>query len=97
MKKFLATGRHGPIDPAEGQRLAVASLEWIPPRLADGTLDCVYSVKGGGRLVIASAESEEDLLRLLKSAPDPADREWTIVELYDAVDTIRQYVDSLAK
>ena len=96
MKKFLATGHHGPIDPAEGRRFAEASLEWLPARLADGSLDCVYSMKGGGRLVIASAESEDDLLRLLESAPDPK-REWTFVELFDGVGVIRQYIDSLGK
>ena len=97
MKKYLATGHHGPIDPAEGRRLAEESLEWIPARLADGSLDCVYSMKGGGRLVIASAESEDDLLELLKSAPDPASREWTIVELFDGVGVIRQYLDTLGR
>ena len=96
MKKFLATGHHGPIDPAEGRRLAEASLQWLPAHLADGSLDCVYSMKGGGRLVIASAESEDDLLRLLKSAPDPESREWTIVEIYDGVDVISTYLGSLA-
>src|SRR5205823_3230015 len=52
MKKFLATGHHGPIDPAEGRQLGEASLQWLPAHLADGTLDCVYSMKGGGRIVI---------------------------------------------
>ena len=94
MKKFLATGHHGPIDPAEGRRFAEASLEWLPAHLADGSLDCVYSMKGGGRLVIASAESEADLLRLLQSAPDP-ERDWTFVELFDGLGVIRQYLDSL--
>ncbi|HUP76112.1 MAG TPA: hypothetical protein VM282_23970 [Acidimicrobiales bacterium] len=94
MKKFLATGHHGPIDPAEGRRFAEASLQWLPSHLADGSLDCVYSMKGGGRLVIASAESEEALLRLLASAPDP-ERDWTIVELYDGVDFMRQYLATL--
>ena len=96
MKKFLATGHHGPIDATEGRRLAEASLQWLPSHLADGSLDCVYSMKGGGRLVIASAESEADLLRLLESAPDPDSREWTIVELYDGVEVIRQYLATLS-
>jgi hypothetical protein len=94
MKKFLATGRHGPIDPAEGRRFAEASLHWLPSHLADGSLDCVYSMKGGGRLVIASAESEEALLQLLESAPDP-EREWTIVELFDGVEVARDYLAKL--
>jgi hypothetical protein len=94
MKKFLATGHHGPIGPAEGRRFAEASLQWLPMHLADGSLDCVYSMKGGGRLVIASAESEEALLRLLESAPDP-ERDWTIVELYDGVEVIRNYLATL--
>ena len=91
MKTFLATGHHGPIDPAEGRRMAEASLQWLPARLADGSLDCVYSMKGGGRMVIARAESEEELLRFLDSAPD-AKREWTMVELYDGVEVLRQYL-----
>ena len=48
-------------------------------------------------LVIASAESEDDLLKLLKSAPDPASREWTIVELFDGVGVIRQYLETLGR
>jgi hypothetical protein len=51
-------------------------------------------MKGGGRLVIASAESEEALLQLLESAPDP-EREWTIVELFDGVEVARDYLAKL--
>jgi hypothetical protein len=94
MKKFLATGRHGPIDPAEGRRFAEEGLTWIPEQLENGFLDCLYSMKGGGRLVIANAESEEELLAQLRAAPD-AERDWQIVELYDGLQVIRDYVATL--
>jgi hypothetical protein len=66
-------------------------MRWIPLRLADGTFDCLYSMAGGGRLVIANAESEEDLRSLLAAAPD-APRDWLVTELFDGVSVIRDYL-----
>jgi hypothetical protein len=95
MGKFLAIGRHGPIDPADGRRFAELALEWIPERLADGSIDCVYSMAGGGRLVIASAESREELFAMLDAAPD-AKRTWEITELYDGQQVLIDYLKSTA-
>ena len=94
MKKFMAIGRHGPVDPGEARRYVEAALAWIPQRLADGSFDCVYSLHGGGRLVIANADSDDALRALLDSAPD-VPRDWQITELYDGVQVLRDYLASL--
>ena len=94
MKKFLATGHHGPVDASEGARRAEEAMAWIPEQIASGFLDCLYSMKGGGRMLIANAESEEALRAQLDAAPD-VPREWEIVELLDAVAVIRSYLATL--
>jgi hypothetical protein len=93
MGKFLAIGRHGPIDPAEGRRIAEQAVHWIPERLADGSIDCLYSMAGGGRLVIANADSADELLAMLDAAPD-AKRQWEITELYDGQQVLLDYLES---
>ncbi len=94
MRKFLAVGHHGPVDPELGLRIADVAVDWISARLADGTFDCLYSMAGGGRLIIANVADEETLLAMLRSAPD-APREWTFTELFDGIEVIRNYVASM--
>ncbi|MEO8692454.1 MAG: hypothetical protein ABI658_02995 [Acidimicrobiales bacterium] len=93
MKKFMAIGHHGPVDPSEGTRAAKAALTWIPEQLANGFLDCLYSMKGGGRMIVANAESDEELRAKLNASPDVA-REWHITELIDGLTVIRDYLGS---
>jgi hypothetical protein len=96
VKKFMAIGRHGPVEPGDARRHAEAALAWLPQRLADGSFDCVFSLHGGGRLVIANAESEDALRALFDSAPD-VPREWEITELYDGQQVLRDYLASLGE
>jgi hypothetical protein len=95
MKKFLAIGHHGPVDPAVGTRAARDALDWIPQQLQNGFLDCLYSMKGGGRMLVANAESEEELRAKLASSPD-VERDWQITELVDGLTVIRDYLASLS-
>ncbi len=91
--KFLAIGKHGPVDPnakVDGSG-ASASIGWLDARLSDGTLDCAYSMEGGGRLVIAEAPSAADLLKTLQAAPD-VERDWIVTGLIEAQTSIRQYI-----
>ena len=60
--KFVATGKHGPLDAEFGKTIAPKSAAWLRERLADGLLDCAYSLEGGGRLVIANADSAEEAI-----------------------------------
>ncbi|WP_433073983.1 hypothetical protein ACQP1P_26555 [Dactylosporangium sp. CA-052675] len=94
MGKYLAIGHHGPVDPELGLRIADEAVDWISARLADGTFDCLYSMAGGGRMIVANAAGEEELLALLRAAPD-AQREWTFTELFDGIEVIRRYVESM--
>jgi hypothetical protein len=93
--RFMAIGVHGPVDPAEGRAIAPRSAAWLREALAAGTIDCAYSMAGGGRMVIAEAESAEALLAVLQAAPD-AEREWTLTALTDAVETIERYLADTA-
>jgi hypothetical protein len=88
---FLAIGRHGPVSAEEGRRVAVDALGWLESRLADGTLEAVYSMEGGGRAIIARSASDTALLELLRSAPD-VERTWQITRLYDGLEVIRSYL-----
>jgi hypothetical protein len=90
----MAIGHHGPVDPELGLRIADVAVDWISARLADGTFDGLYSMAGGGRMIVANAESEEALLAMLRAAPD-APREWTFTELFDGIEVIQQYVASM--
>ncbi|GAA3257246.1 hypothetical protein ACFO1B_52265 [Dactylosporangium siamense] len=94
MRKFLAVGHHGPVDPELGLRIADVAVDWISAKLADGTFDCLYSMAGGGRLIVANVADEETLLEMLRAAPD-APREWTLTELFDGIEVIRNYVASM--
>jgi hypothetical protein len=94
MRKFLAIGHHGPVDPELGLRIADEAIGWISARLADGSFDCLYSMAGGGRMIVANATSEEALLAMLRAAPD-APREWTFTELHDGIEVIVKYVESM--
>jgi hypothetical protein len=94
MGKFLAIGHHGPVDPELGLRIADEAVGWISDRLADGTLDCLYSMAGGGRMLVANVDSAEALRAMLRDAPD-APREWTVTELFDGIEVIRNYVESM--
>lgn len=93
--KFLAIGKHGPLDPDFGKTIAPRSAVWLRDSLANGLLDCAYSLEGGGRMVIANAESADELLAILSAAPD-AERDWQITALHGAVETIERYLASLA-
>ena len=95
MKKYLAIGHHGPVDPKAGTRAAEDALTWIPEQLGNGFLDCLYSMKGGGRMIVANAESEDELRAKLAAAPD-VEREWQITELIDGLTVIRNYLASLS-
>jgi hypothetical protein len=93
--RFMAVGFHGPVDPVAGRAVAPLAAAWLREALADGTLVQAYSMAGGGRMVIADAESEEALLAVLRAAPD-AEREWTLTGLHDAVETIERYLADTA-
>src|ERR1700753_1843868 len=93
-QKYLAMGYHGPIDPATQTGRGEAGLEWIAAQLDSGYLDCLYSMEGGGRMLIANAESKEALLEVLEQAPD-AKREWKITTLFDGAEVIRRYYAEL--
>jgi hypothetical protein len=91
--KFLAVGVHGTVDPKAGLAVAPQSLAWIQESLASGRIDCAYSMAGGGRLLIATADDEGTLREILAAAPD-VDRNWTITALTDAAESIAKYLDS---
>jgi hypothetical protein len=91
---FVAIGHHGPVQVDNAKQMAEDAIAWITPRLADGTFTQLFAMAGGGRLVIAQAESEAALRVTLDSAPD-LKREWQITELFDGVEALAAYVRSL--
>jgi hypothetical protein len=95
MRKYLAIGYHGPVDPEVAVLIAHEAVVWISARLADGMFDCLYSMAGGGRLIIANASSEEELAAVLRASPDAPSREWTFTELFDGIEVVRKYLETL--
>lgn len=95
MSKYLAIGVHGEVDPEAGRAIAPRSLAWLKAGLASGEITSVYSMAGGGRLLIMEADSEDALRATLAAAPD-LDRTWTINALTDAVESIERYLAATA-
>ena len=88
--KFLVIGTHAEGDLIEEfRRVGEAHVRWIEDGLAAGTFDCAYSREGGGLLLIADADSDDQLQSVLATDPGLA-REWTVTRLADAVETNRR-------
>jgi hypothetical protein len=95
MRRFLAIGYHGPVDPGLALRIADDALDWISARLADGLLDCLYSMAGGGRPLISNAANEEEMLTILRASPDAPDRDWAFIEIFDGVKVMQDYLKTV--
>jgi hypothetical protein len=95
MTKYVAIGHHGPMTPEEGLAVAVLQVPWLEERMADGSIDHVWALDGGGRVLIGNAESEAEFRELLASGPDAPSREWTrIAAIHDAVPFTRAFIEN---
>lgn len=86
MPKFLVVGAHPPlITEQQGMRKAdmAANIAHCRQCIDDGIYDAVYLLKPRGRVIIANAESEEELRQVLAQPPDQRGRTWEISELRD--------------
>lgn len=73
MKYLLITQSrigHKAFKPENPQALFKTASEWSAGHLQDKTFDCVYGFADGrGGVIIANADSHEDLLLLVRSSP----------------------------
>jgi hypothetical protein len=93
--KFMAIGRHPDVPDDSGRDLrdtVLGNLEFFRRGRADGTIDSVHVMKGGGRIVIASADDEASLREYLAQPPDHPLRTWEIVELVDFDEAMTKYL-----
>ena len=94
--KYLITAKPGTthIPREQGAVLLQAALEWSKAKLADGTLDFVYNLFGGGGMGIGNAETHEEILALLLEYPLYPFFSWEITPLLDLEDSVKQYIES---
>jgi hypothetical protein len=93
--KFLAIGKHPPVtteEPGPSRDQVRANFDYIRDRVADGTYDSAHIMVGGGRLIIANAGSEDDLLASLTTPPDHRLRTWEITQLLDFEEVMGAYL-----
>jgi hypothetical protein len=96
MAKFLAIGHHGPIAPEDALAIGVRQIAWLEEQIAEGVIEQVWALEGGGRMVIANAQSENDFRHLLSSGPDVPSREWTrVVQIQDGLEVVRDFIDRI--
>jgi hypothetical protein len=91
----MAIGRHPDVADDSGRDLRETvrqNLEFFRRERERGTIDCVYVMQGGGRLVIANADDEAALRRLLAEPPDHPQRTWEITALLDFDATLAPYI-----
>ncbi|MGB5931821.1 MAG: muconolactone Delta-isomerase family protein [Anaerolineae bacterium] len=73
-----------PIPREQGVALFQAAKEWVKARLADGTLDCVYSFADlSGGLAIGNADSHEELMDRILDYPMYPFFDWEVEPLCD--------------
>jgi hypothetical protein len=93
--KFMAIGTHPPVTqeaPGPEHDDVRANVEFIQARVADGTYDSAHIMVGGGRLIIANAESEEIVRSSLTTPPDHPLRSWEITQLLDFDEVMTAYL-----
>jgi hypothetical protein len=92
--KFLVSSRL-PIDrpaPEDFAGVLQACREYIDTALAEGRLDCVYMyIDGRKSILIANADSHEELLHWLLAHPAYPDWEWEAHPLSD----VHHFLDTL--
>jgi muconolactone delta-isomerase len=69
--KFLVTvtPRQVPLPPGVIADTLEAQGKWLQDRAADGTVECVYGIVGGGGFGVANADSHEQMHQMLVDSP----------------------------
>ncbi|HEX3316877.1 MAG TPA: muconolactone Delta-isomerase family protein [Solirubrobacteraceae bacterium] len=95
--KFLVivTPRPVPMPPGVIADLLAAQKEWLTEHIANGTLESVYGVVGGGGVGIANIESHERMHELLVSSPGYAIADYEVRAIGDFASNIDAGVASL--
>lgn len=92
--KFLINALPGttPIPPEQGANLLQAAFDWTKAKLADGSLEFVYNLFGGGGFGVGLAESHEEVLSMLLDYPLYPFFSWEVTPLLDLESSINQYI-----
>jgi len=101
MKFFVRSQRNVvPMPPERAVGLYQGAKAWINTRVADGTIDCVYSFSDlSGGMSIGNADSPEELLDLLVDYPLWPFFGWEIKPVSDfdhAMDKLTEFAKKLA-
>ncbi len=92
--KYLVTGLPGsnPIPLEQGAGLLGAGMAWIKAKLADGSIDCHYSLLGGGGIAIVNAASHDQVLTEILAYPLYPFFTWEITPLLDFESAYQEYI-----
>ena len=92
--KYLVTGLPGsnPIPQEQGPGLLGAGMAWIKAKIADGSIDCHYSLFGGGGIAIVNAASHEQVLTEILTYPLYPFFTREITPLLDFEDAYEEYI-----
>jgi hypothetical protein len=92
--KYLVTGLPGsnPIPLDQGAGLLGAGMAWIKGKLEEGSIDCHYSLLGGGGLGIVNAASHDQVLTEILAYPLYPFFTWEITPLLDFEGAYQEYI-----
>ncbi|MBB3043740.1 hypothetical protein [Nocardioides soli] len=83
VRTFLVEGAHGPIEPAEGRRLALELREQLRDARERGVLTGAWARAGGGRLLVMEALDGDAVDAELAAMSAHHTQTWTVTELFD--------------
>lgn len=92
--KYLIVAKPGtiPIPIDTGANMLQGGAAWIKGKLADGSLDCVYNVFGGGGIAIGNAETTERMLADLLEYPLYPFFTWEVTPLMEFESSLNEYI-----
>ncbi|MHA2249491.1 MAG: hypothetical protein ACXAD7_03965 [Candidatus Kariarchaeaceae archaeon] len=77
--------------------LVKAANDWLKSKLADGTLDCVYSIVPGGGVAIGNADTHEKIYDDILAYPLFPFFEWDVKPLADTDHALNSVISMLGK
>jgi hypothetical protein len=91
--KFLVIALPGtnPLPREQAAELLTVGISWIKSKIEDGTVECHYSLFGGGGMGIVNAASHEAMLETLLAYPLYPFFTWEVKPLLDYEAAYKQY------
>jgi muconolactone delta-isomerase len=97
--KFLimVTPAQVPLPPGIVADLLAAQKDWLNERIADGKIESVYGIAGGGGFGVANVDSHEELHEMLVGSPGFPISEFEVKAIGDLNTTIDAGIAALRR